>query len=154
MASDQPIPETAFKNASSIFKGRMGEAACDSAMHARGYQTLFSNHRFFGVEIDRVYSAGNPVGQILFAEIKVIDVAGGFNAAAKLQDFLRARATGPQTIRQRHALERSTTSFLRSYPLALFAHVLICVDRSDVANKGTEPPRLAMFDLGTGAEIL
>jgi hypothetical protein len=132
----------------------MGEAACDVAMRARGYDPLFCNHRFFGVEIDRVYAAGRPVRQILFAEIKVMDVAGGFNAAAKMQDFLRARASGPQTIRQRQALERSMTGFLGSYPQASFAHVLICVDRGDVVTRGNEPPRLAMYDLGTGAELI
>jgi hypothetical protein len=148
------MPQIAFKTASSRSKGRMGEAACDIAMRTRGYDPLFCNHRFFGVEIDRVYAAGSPVRQILFAEIKLMDVAGGFNAAAKMQDFLRARATGPQTIRQRQAVERSMTSFLRSYPHASFAHVLICVDRGDVVNRAKEPPRLAMYDLGTGAEIL
>jgi hypothetical protein len=131
----------------------MGEAACDVAMGVRGYVPLLCNQRIYGVEIDRVYAAGNPVQRILFAEVKVIDVYGGFNAAAKMQDFLRARASGPQTVRQRRALERSVASYLRSYPQASFAHVLICVDRGDVVTSPQEPPRLAVYDLGTGAEI-
>lgn len=153
MDSDSRLPGARFESASSRAKGRLGEEACDRAMRARGYQPLFTNKRFFGVEIDRIYGAGCPVRQILFAEIKLIDGGGGHHAAAKLRDFLRARAAGPQTSRQRRALEGSMIRFLRSYPLASFSHVLICVDRRDVLTKRCPCPKISIYDLGTGADL-